>query len=128
MVRALHAKLLEEFGGLPGPPRLEALEDALARPQTMLGTTLGLAPTAGTRAALAAAYGYALAHGRCFADGNKRIALAVIDVFLQLNGYELTASAADAASAMRALAGGALSERELADWIDAHSRPLPQLS
>ncbi|WP_242021869.1 type II toxin-antitoxin system death-on-curing family toxin [Microcoleus sp. FACHB-831] len=40
---------------------------------------------------LAGAYGYALAKNHSFVDGNKRIALAVIDVFLRLNGYKLVA-------------------------------------
>jgi len=46
---------------------------------------------------LAAAYGFALARGHGFPDGNERVALAVIDVFLRMNGLELTAKEADAA-------------------------------
>ena len=42
-------------------------------------------------AALAASYGHGLCRGHPFVDGNKRIALAAIDVFLQLNGWELVA-------------------------------------
>ena len=57
----------------------------------------------------------------CFPDGNKRVALAIIDVFLQLNGFELNASEADAASTILALAAGDLTEDELADWITANS-------
>jgi len=47
---------------------------------------------------LAAAYGFALARGHCFPDGNKRVALAIIDVFLRMNGMELTADELDAVS------------------------------
>ena len=53
-----------------------------------------------------AAYGYALARGHCFTDGNKRVALAVIDVFLRMNGSELTASEPDAVVTLQALAAG----------------------
>lgn len=73
---------------------------------------------------LAAAYGYSLARNHCFADGNKRIALAVIDVFLQLNGRELTAEEVDAAEVIQSLAAGKLTEDELAAWISEHSRSI----
>ena len=53
-----------------------------------------------------AAYGYALARGHCFTDGNKRVALVVIDVFLRMNGSELTASEPDAVVTLQALAAG----------------------
>ena len=32
----MHAKLLGEFGGLPGLPRAELLQSSLARPQQLL--------------------------------------------------------------------------------------------
>jgi prophage maintenance system killer protein len=52
-------------------------------------------------ARLAAAYGYGLARGYCFTHGTKRLALTVIDVFLQMNGAELTASEPDAVMALQ---------------------------
>jgi len=52
----------------------------------------------------AAAYGQALARDHCFTNGNKRVALAVIDVFLRINGGELTASEPDAVVTLQALA------------------------
>lgn len=73
---------------------------------------------------LAAACGFALARGHCFADGNKRVALAIIDVFLQLNGSELAASELDAVVTLQALAAGELSEDELTEWIAANLQPL----
>jgi prophage maintenance system killer protein len=52
----------------------------------------------------AAAYGFALVLGHCFPDGDKRLALAIMDVFLQLNGLELTAGEADAVLTLRSTA------------------------
>jgi len=72
---------------------------------------------------LAAAYGFALARGHCFPDGNKRIALAVIDVFLRMNGLELAAAETDAVDTVLRLAAGEISEDDLARWIEANSRP-----
>jgi death-on-curing protein len=70
---------------------------------------------------LAAAYGFALARGHCFPDGNKRVALAVIDVFLRINGLALTADELDAVSTVQSLAAGDLTEDELAEWIATNS-------
>jgi death-on-curing protein len=119
-VRAIHAELIKEHGGLQGATREGALEAALARPLHVPA----YAETAPTLATLAASYGFALAKGHCFSDGNKRIALAIVDVFLQLNGSELTATEEDAATTILALAAGEVSEPELAEWIAAHSQAL----
>jgi len=92
------------------------LEAALARPQNLLGYG-NHQPSLST---LASSYEFGLARGHCFPDGNKRVALSTLDVFLQLNGYELTAG-----DTFRALAAGQLSEEQLAEWISANSQPLP---
>jgi death-on-curing protein len=119
-VVAIHQALLHEHGGLIGPPRPDSLEAALARPQQLHHYTQPRPSVA----RLAAAYGFALAKGHCFADGNKRLALSIIDVFLQMNGSELAATEPDAVVTIQALAGGDFTENELAAWIAANSRPL----
>ncbi len=107
----MHSELLAEHGGLPGPARVGSLPSSLARPRPAL-------------ARLAAAYAYGIARGHCFPDGNKRLALATLDVFLQLNGSELEAGEAEAVDVMRALAAGELSEKALAAWISVNSREM----
>jgi death-on-curing protein len=119
-VVAIQSELITEHGGLSGPPRQGDLEAALGRPINL--RAYSEAPPSLPR--LAAAYGFALARGHCFPDGNKRVALAVVDVFLRLNGFELTADELDAVDTIQALAAGNLSEGELADWIAAHSAPI----
>ena len=110
-VRAIHAELIREHGGLQGASREGVLEAALARPRHLYSYN----EPAPSIARLAASYGFAAA---------KRIALAIIDVFLQLNGSELNASEEDAATTILALAAGELSEQELAEWIAAHSQAI----
>jgi death-on-curing protein len=112
-VRAIHAELVREHGGLPGHPRESALESTLARPQQ----PVTYAVPAPSISQLAAAYGFGLAKNHCFPDGNKRVALAIIDVFMQINGFELTAREEDAVLTIRSLAAGDLNEAELATWI-----------
>jgi death-on-curing protein len=121
IVRALHAELMTEHDGLSGPSRPGTLEAALARPRNVLAYR----KRQPSLARLAAAYGFALARAHCFPDGNKRVALAAMDVFLQLNGYELAApDAPEIVATMRALAAGELSEQQLAAWVGANCRPL----
>jgi len=120
--RFIHAELLTEHGGLTGPSREGALEAALARPRNLLAYS----QSPPTLERLAAAYAFALARGHCFPDGNKRLALAALDVFLQLNGCELTADEADAVVTIRALAAGDLDEETLTQWVTANSAPLPR--
>jgi len=68
-------------------------------------------------AALAAAYAYGIARNQRFIDGNKPTAAVVSESFLILNGYRITATNAELVVAFLALAGGKLSEDELADWF-----------
>jgi len=119
-VVVMQAELIAEHGGLAGPPRQDDLEAALGRPVNL--HAYAEAPVSLPR--LAAAYGFALARGHCFPDGNKRVALAIIDVFLRVNGLELTADEMDAVDTIQSLAAGELSEDQLADWIAANSAGL----
>lgn len=119
-VVAIQAELIAEHGGLTGPPRQGDLEAALGRPVNL--HAYSDAPP--TLPRLAAAYGFALARGHCFPDGNKRVALAIIDVFLRMNGLELTADEMDAVDAIQSLAAGELTEDQPADWITANSAAL----
>jgi death-on-curing protein len=116
-VVAIQGELIAEHGGLQGPPRQGDLEAALGRPVNLHA----YCESPPTLPRLAAAYGFALARGHCFPDGNKRAALAIVDVFLQLNGMELTADELDAVSTIQSLAAGELTEDQLAEWIDANS-------
>ena len=116
-VVAIQGELIAEHGGLNGPPRQGDLEAALGRPVNLHAYSDSSPPLP----RLAAAYGFALARGHCFPDGNKRVALAVIDVFLRLNGLELTADELDAVATIQSLAAGDLTEDQLAEWIAANS-------
>lgn len=119
-VVAIQAELIAEHGGLAGPPRQGDLEAALGRPVNLHAYS----ENPPTLPRLAAAYGYALARGHCFPDGNKRVALATIDVFLRMNGLQLTADEMDAVDTIQSLAAGNLTEEALAEWLTANSSPI----
>jgi death-on-curing protein len=112
---AIHDKLLAEHGGAPGLLDQGLLEAALASPKNLF------AYESPDIRRLAAAYAYALTQNHPFTDGNKRVALTVAGVFMELNGFRLEASEQDAAQAMRALSSRVIDEAEFAGWLRRYS-------
>jgi len=75
-------------------------------------------------ARLAASYAFGISRNHPFLDGNKRTSLVVAELFLALNGVDLTATDAECVTTFLRLAAGELSEDQLADWIAANSSAL----
>src|SRR5579863_8442534 len=75
-------QLIERYGGARGVRDVGALESALHRPRTGYYDTL---------VHEAAALLESLLQNHPFVDGNKRVAFAVVDVFLRINGHSITA-------------------------------------
>ena len=73
---------------------------------------------------LAAAYAFGLSGNHSFVDGNKRTAMQVAFVFLEYNGFPVNASQAEACCVFLRLAGGEITESELAAWFAEHT-PAP---
>jgi death-on-curing protein len=115
-VLALHEQLIAEFGGAPGLRDNGLLESALARPEQRWAFDKP------TLFALSASYAFGLAKNHPFVDGNKRIALTVAVLFLELNGLRVQASEPDAVIKTLGLAAGAIGEAEYALWLKTHSR------
>jgi death-on-curing protein len=59
-----------------------------------------------------------------FIDGNKRVAFVLMDIFLQKNGWEITASEEEAYSMVMQLADGKMSKVHLARWLREYSARL----
>ena len=116
VVDAIHNDQLREHGGLPGVRDENVLESALARPKHKWHYAADT-----DLATVAAAYGFGLVKNHPYRDGNKRIGLMAIATFLGINGHELRATDADVVTQILALADNRVSEKELADWIRAHS-------
>ena len=114
---ALHDRLLALHGGAVGLRDSGLLQSALARPRQ-------LHAYANTPDAidLAAAYTVGLVRNHPFIDGNKRTAFVAGILFLELNGYTFTASEADAAQAVLALAAGTLDEAGYARFLRVNSQ------
>src|SRR3954452_11526137 len=85
-VLELHDMLLERFGGPPGIRDEGLLDSALLAPanrEHYEGADL---------ATCAATYAYHLTRNHPFVDGNKRAGAAVAEIFLRLDGAQLSAS------------------------------------
>ena len=110
-VLAIHARLIERFGGPSGVRDAGMLESALFRPQTGHYEDL---------TAMATALFESLLMNHAFVDGNKRVAFFSTDVFLRLNGFKLQVDADDAhAFLIGLLERGECDFERLLPWIRA---------
>jgi death-on-curing protein len=116
-VLLLHARVIQRTGGSGGVRDMGLLESALARPRATFGGA-DLYPDLWTKAA---ALAHSLAQNHPFVDGNKRVALAAMGIFLELNGCWLTASNEDAAAFIQRLVTGGIGIEGMAAWLRAHS-------
>lgn len=96
------------------------LESALARPvATVFGSDAY--PSLHTKAA---ALLHSLAVNHALVDGNKRLALLAVFVFLDLNGQTLRATQDEAFDLVISVANGSLTDVEkIAERLEAWSRP-----
>jgi death on curing protein len=108
---AVHDEQLDEHGGLSGIRDVGFFESAMERPKNLAAYE---SPDA---ADLAASYGCGLAKNHPFNDGNKRTAYVAMELFLVLNGYQLTSSDADSVLTMLQVASGDIGEKKFAQWI-----------
>ena len=82
-VLRIHELLIDAFGGARGVRDPGLVESALLRPQTGYYSDL---------LEEAAALWESLAMNHGFIDGNKRVAYACVELFLQMNGLDIAAS------------------------------------
>ena len=123
VVLTIHADLLQRYGGRAGIRDRKLLESALAQPKmTIKGRFVHK-----TIFEKAAAYGYHLCKNHPFVDGNKRVALVLMDIFLERNGWEIVAHEEQIYSMMLDLASGKLIKAQLASWLKKYSSRLPRL-
>ena len=116
---AFHAQQIALFGGSEGVRDPGLLDSALARPKNLFVYAEGDP----TMYRLAAAYAAGISSNHAFLDGNKRTAMQVAFVFLESNGVVLNASQEDACLTFLSLAGGEISEAQLADWFERNTAP-----
>ncbi|HBN15818.1 MAG: type II toxin-antitoxin system death-on-curing family toxin [Gammaproteobacteria bacterium] len=116
VVSHVHNLLLSEHGGPSGTRDDSLLSSALDRPKNKFGYEANC-----TLHDLAAAYTFGTARNHPFVDGNKRTAFVCGALFLELNGFVVTASELDTVVIMEAVAAGTIDELQLAEWYRSNS-------
>ena len=111
-VIAVHARLIDRFGGSLGIRDRGALESALARPQ--IGYYSDVIQEASV-------LWESLSQNHPFIDGNKRVAVTVTAAFLKVNGYRLEFDDIKAYTFLLTLyETGTLQSTKLDAWLRRH--------
>jgi death on curing protein len=118
-VIALHAGLIEESGGSHGLRDAGLLESAIARAENKVNYD----PDA-TISSVAASLAWGLIKNHAFIDGNKRIGLAALAVFLDANGFRLACSADEETAMVLRAAASEITEEEWAAWVKRSVSPV----
>lgn len=106
-VLTAHARLIAETGGSVGLRDEGLLESALAAAENRHGYEDA------DLATCAATYAYHLTQAHAFVDGNKRVAAAVTETFLESNGSQLAMTDAEIVRLFLDIAAGLLSRDEV---------------
>ena len=114
----LHDRLVEETGGVHGVRDLGGLESALARPQAAFGGT-EFYPDLMTKAAVLID---GMIRNHPFTDGSKRTGIAAAVLFLQVNGYRLTATNSELEDFTIHVTTTKPTVADIADWFRAKTR------
>ena len=104
-VTELHDEIILRFGGLPGTKNKGLLESAV----TKAVVTVGGVDAYSSLYAKTAAIGFSIAQNHVFNDGNKRTALSVMLLTLEINDVFINPSEDAASTLMILIATGHLS-------------------
>ena len=104
---ALHQQLIHRFGGLAGVRDEGLLRSAVLRAEQRVHYD----PHASV-ATVASVLAWGLIRNHAFLDGNKRVALASLVVFLDLNGFDLATSEEDEVRMVLRAAASEITEEE----------------
>lgn len=87
-ILAIHAEIIDRYGGLHGLRDLGLLESAAARPRAGFGEFEAYPSVFDKAAALL----HSTIRNHAFVDGNKRTGIVSAVLFLERNGYKVTLS------------------------------------
>lgn len=114
----IHAKIIEETGGIHGVRDVSLLQSAVIRPRAAIAGK----EMYGGVFEKAAALLEALVSYHIFFDGNKRTAAVAAARFLAINNYELTATNIELETFMLRVVRSRFEVAEIAAWLRKHSK------
>src|SRR5215210_1486390 len=110
-VLAVHVRLMSETGGINGIREEGLLESALAAAENRYHYE------AADLVACAATYAYHLTQAHAFIDGNKRVAAAITETFLETNGAQLPMTDAEVVQLFLDIASGSLDRERVEERL-----------
>ena len=108
-----HRRAVEQFGGSHGLRDEALLESALVAAENRRWYEEA------DVAVCAATYAFHLANAHALVDGNKRVAAAATEVFLEVNGARLRATDDEMFDLFLGIAAGRIRRGEAEDWFRA---------
>jgi death-on-curing protein len=108
--------MLAQFGGAAGLRDSGLLDSALARPLNHR------AYGEESLHSLAALYAAGVVRNHPFVDGNKRTGFMLAATFLEVNGWEVTATEESVVEVTRGLADGSVSDEAYRAWLEENTR------
>ena len=114
----LHSKLINATGGIDGIRDEGLLDSALQTPFQAFGGE-ELYPSVSRKAARLC---YGLIQNHAFYDGNKRIGVYVMLVFLELNGMEIDCVNEELVALGLGVASGEIQDEDIVIWILSHTK------
>ena len=116
-VLTIHARLIAETGGTQGLRDEALLESALiAAKNRHHYETADVVSCAAT-------YAFHLTQTHAFLDGNKRVAAAITEAFLETNGFELRMANEEIVNLFLAIASNNLSREQIEELLRNKVRP-----
>ena len=114
-VDGIHDAILLQSGGLPGKSMERPIDSVLHRVfnHVLYGNKSDISH-------VAALYAYSIAVGHPYMDGNKRTAMTVMLVFLQLNKKRFNASDFELVDKMISIADKKMNLDEFSKWVKHH--------
>jgi len=117
-VLIIHARIIDETGGLHGVRELGGLISACARPRASFGGHKQYK----TLYQKAGALMHSLAMNHPFLDGNKRTSIATTARLLYINGYDLVVSNIELEKFTLLVVVNKLEVNDIADWLKHNSK------
>src|SRR5256886_12239718 len=115
-VVTVHARLISKTGGTGGIRDEGLLESALAAAENRHHYE------AADVVRCAATYAYHLTQAHAFIDGNKRVAAAITETFLETNGSELTMTNNEVVQLFLNIAAGHLTRKDVENQLRSNTR------
>jgi death on curing protein len=119
-LQIIHERVIAAHGGSLGIRDRGLLESAASVPAAQFGGESLHADLP----SMAAAYLFHLCKNHPFLDGNKRVALAAADVFLELNQFDLNTTDLELETLTLGVADGSIGKEEAIEFFRAHVAPV----